>query len=125
MIRGLPRARWLSMSALLVFTFYGLNIDVLLGLQRYNPYLFQAAALAALLAVYAWQSSRNSNPSLLRVSSHPVVAWVMLLLGVSTLSLIMIPDSAYAGQGILYAVSTAAILIAGAVAFGCLPPPSS
>lgn len=112
--------------ALMVFMFYGLNMDTILGMKRFNPYVYQIFLFfGVILAVNVWQSVRSGAPSILRMITHPVMAWGILYVSISVLSLAVTYHLDYALHGILYAGSTAAIVGAAAVAFTQPVRPSS
>jgi len=117
----LPMTRWIPSLALMVFMFYGLNMDNILGMRRFSPLHYQVVLFfLVLVVVYVWRSARSGASSLPRMFAHPVIAWVVLYVGIAVLSLAVAYDIDYARNGIIYAVTTAAVVGAAAIAFS--PP---
>lgn len=110
--------------ALMVFTFYSLNTDSILGLKRYNPYVYQDLLFMGIATMYLWRRARLGVTSIRRVFTHPVMVWLFLYLGVSVASLAVVGHADFAWQGILYAVSTTVMVGAMVIAFMCPEPPS-
>ena len=96
-------------------------MDTLLGMRRYGVYFWQIVLFLWVIGVvYIRQSTRLAVPYVLRILSHPVIAWGIFYVGISVLSLGVSYNGDFALQGIRYAVSTAIIVGTAAVAFA--PP---